>query len=894
MKTWKLQIFSPVAAILAIFTIGFIGCQQSHGGGGGGSGSGGKTLTGIVITTQPTKTQYKLGETLNTAGMVITAVYNDGSTRAVTGYTVSGYKATVGNHTITVSYKGKTAEFTVNVIDPSLPTVVTPTVSPAAGTYNQAQNVTLTTTTKDAVIYYTTDGTDPTTSSASYTGVINIDVTTTLKAFAVKDGWNDSEILIIAYTINVFTSVPTLTLTARDTGLMYTWTASVPAADSYDIYWKQGNGLDVAAVKTGNKITGATSGGIINDLTNGLVYSVLVTTNKAGFNSVDSVEQTITPAPGVNAVQPTISVQPQGGTYARNQTLSTKAASTDGGTLRYQWYKNTANNTTGGTAISGATDSNYALSDLGTSYYYVIVTNTINDNGDGGAKTAMTTSSTANVTVEPVRAEWARSVSAGSNASVFNAVARDADGNVYAVGGQRGSDSFTYGTGVSAKGTYRYSSNAVLVKYNSSGTALWARSVSAGDGASVFNAVAVDTSGNVYAAGFQNGDETFTYGTGVSAAKGGDGSANNVVLVKYNSSGTALWARTVSTAYSTFCWSRFNAVAVDASGNVYAAGYQDGTRTFTYGTGVSAAGTFISNKDNNGHNVVLVKYDSNGTALWARSVSSGNNQSEFNAVAVDTSGNVYAAGYQDESGSYTYGTGVSAQGSYNAPSNVVLVKYDSNGTALWARSVNSGNNQSKFNAVAVDTSGNVYAAGYQNGSGSYTYGTGVSAQGAYSIGYNGGSNVVLIKYDSNGTALWARSVNSGNNQSEFNAVAVDVSGNVYAAGFQNESGSYTYGTGVSAQGAYSNGYNVVLVKYDTSGAAQWARSVNSGSSESRFYSVTVDYSGNVYTAGYQYGSRNYTYGTGVSAQGTNSSTATSFDSTITPRPGNVVLVKYRN
>ncbi|HQH30505.1 MAG TPA: InlB B-repeat-containing protein, partial [Spirochaetota bacterium] len=208
-------------------------------------------------------------------------------------------------------------------------------------------------------------------------------------------------------------------------------------------------------------------------------------------------------------------------------------------------------------------------------------------------------------------------------------------------------------------------------------------------------------------------------------------------------------------------------------------------------------------------------FDSN-PALWAKSVTAGTSYSEFNSVAVDSSGNVYAAGYQNENGSFTYGPGVSVAGTYSGGDygyNVVLVKYDSSGTALWAKSVTAGNNYSQFYSVAVDSSGNVYAAGYQKGTGSFTYGEGVSVAGTYSGGYYS-RNVVLVKYNSTGTALWAKSVTAGTNESLFNSVAVDSSGNIYAAGCQDGTRSYTYGEGVSVAGSYSYGANVVLVKYD--------------------------------------------------------------------------------
>jgi hypothetical protein len=101
-----------------------------------------------------------------------------------------------------------------------------------------------------------------------------------------------------------------------------------------------------------------------------------------------------------DAVTPVINVQPQDATYGDGDTaspLSVTASVTDGGTLSYQWYSNTADSATGGTAISGATAASYTppITDNGTVYYYVVVTNT-NDSATG-AKTAAVTSAVAEV-----------------------------------------------------------------------------------------------------------------------------------------------------------------------------------------------------------------------------------------------------------------------------------------------------------------------------------------------------------------------------------------------------------------------------------------------------------------------------------------------------------------
>jgi hypothetical protein len=88
-----------------------------------------------------------------------------------------------------------------------------------------------------------------------------------------------------------------------------------------------------------------------------------------------------------------------------------------------------------------------------------------------------------------------------------------------------------------------------------------------------------------------------------------------------------------------------------------------------------------------------------GTAKWARTVSAGSSDSVFYSAAVDGHGNVYAAGYQDGTGGYTYGAGVTAAGT--ASTNVVLVKYNAEGTAQWARTVSEGSSNSFFTSAAV-------------------------------------------------------------------------------------------------------------------------------------------------------------------------------------------------
>ncbi len=93
-----------------------------------------KNLVSIAVTTKPTKTVYLEGESFSSSGMVVTATYDDGSTAAVTGYTVSGYTSTPGSKTITITYGGKTTAIDVTVNSKS-PTALSITTKPTDTSY---------------------------------------------------------------------------------------------------------------------------------------------------------------------------------------------------------------------------------------------------------------------------------------------------------------------------------------------------------------------------------------------------------------------------------------------------------------------------------------------------------------------------------------------------------------------------------------------------------------------------------------------------------------------------------------------------------------------------------------------------------------------------------------
>ena len=161
--------------------------------------------------------------------------------------------------------------------------------------------------------------------------------------------------------------------------------------------------------------------------------------------------------------------------------------------------------------------------------------------------------------------QWQRSIDGGTvDSDSFQAVTADSAGNVYAAG-------------------YVISSTreAVLVKYNTSGTASWQRKITTGDNTYIFG-VATDSSDNVYVAGYAD--------------------ASKIFVAKFNSSGTSQWINTLTN--SSGSTSYLSGIVVDSSGNVYVGG--------TKNTGALAA--------NGG--ILVMKFNSSGTLQWQRDITS--------------------------------------------------------------------------------------------------------------------------------------------------------------------------------------------------------------------------------------------------------------------------------
>lgn len=188
----------------------------------------------------------------------------------------------------------------------------TPTFSVNAGTYTESKSVTLSTT-YGTKIYYTTNGSDPTTSSTEYTGAITVSKTTTIKAIAWKSGCSNSDIASRTYTIQCAT--PTFSVTAGT----YTTNQSVTLATTYGdkIYYTTNNSTPTTG---STEYTGAIA---VNQTT-----TIKVIAWKEGCSNSSMASATYT----LQCVAPTFDVA--AGTYTGAQTVAISSTTPDV-TIRY-------------------------------------------------------------------------------------------------------------------------------------------------------------------------------------------------------------------------------------------------------------------------------------------------------------------------------------------------------------------------------------------------------------------------------------------------------------------------------------------------------------------------------------------------------------------------------
>jgi hypothetical protein len=492
-------------------------------------------------------------------------------------------------------------------------------------------------------------------------------------------------------------------------------------------------------------------------------------------------------------------------------------------------------------------------------------------------------------------AGWVTSIG-GTSGDDGKSVAVDGNGNVYVIVNSSSSPltirnlATTYGT-ITGAG----SSDCYIIKYNSLGQVQWATNIG-GTLADSGNSIAVDGNGNVYVTGTYNSTSlTFrnfsniTAGVITTTVRGilSSGGTGDCFIAKLSTLGEVQWATNIVGNSS----DQGLGIAVDKiSGDVYVTGLFNSTASFRSFSNVASEvintslfGTLSASSSD----TFIAKYNTLGLVQWATNIG-GTNSDQGNSIAVyrnsdGTIINVYVTGIYASTASFRTFSSYTAGGvitttvhgtlAATGTGDCFIAKYNTLGQLQWATNI-GGSNTDQGLGIAVDNDDNVYVTGtYVSISLSIRNFTSLPLSnspistvlyGTLANSTSGtASDIFIAKYSSLGQVQWATSIagaGAGSGNKDVRNIAVDAAGNVYITGFYSTGGLYINNylqapvsggaVTLSLYGTLSHigSFDCFIVKYNTSGSAQWATSI-SGNSSDQGQGIAVDTSGNVYVTG---------------------------------------------
>jgi hypothetical protein len=262
------------------------------------------TAGGTGFTLSINGANFVSGATASWGGAPLTVTYK--SANLLTASITSAQIAAAGSVNVTVTTAAGTssaAKFTINPAP-----AATPAFSPAAGTYTSAQTVTISDATAGAIVYYTTNGSTPTTSSATYNAPIAVGASETVKAIATANGYATSATASAAYVINLPAATPTFSPAAGTYTAAQTVTIKDATAGAIVYYTTNGSTPTTSSAKyTAPIAVGASE--TVKAIATATGYSTSATASAAYVINLPAATPTFSPAAGTYTSVQTVTIK---------------------------------------------------------------------------------------------------------------------------------------------------------------------------------------------------------------------------------------------------------------------------------------------------------------------------------------------------------------------------------------------------------------------------------------------------------------------------------------------------------------------------------------------------------------------------------------------------------
>ena len=348
---------------------------------------------------------------------------------------------------------------------------------------------------------------------------------------------------------------------------------------------------------------------------------------------------------------------------------------------------------------------------------------------------------------------WVSAYAEGTGSQLKGAAAVDAAGNLYEAGAFRGTAIVGNATLTSRGGL-----DAYLVKYTPTGQLAWVRVLGTAGEDYAFD-VALDAAGNAYLAGASPGAVALGNNLVLNSSASGSGQA---FLIRYSPQGTPEWVQQGTTGGPGFALA--SSVGLDASGQVYLTGVYTAVA-------FGALALQAPRADPGAVGLFLARFSAATGAVQSLVAAvryPGTNQStgEFPTLAVAASGEAYV--FANFIGTPVLGNAMlTPRGQYD----VLIAKFDAQGALQWVQQAGGPGNDT-LQEGAVDAAGNLYVAGFFDGTA--TFGpTPVASAGSFD-GY-------LAKYTPTGQLAWVQA-SRGPGFDGWYGLALDAGGNPCVAG----------------------------------------------------------------------------------------------------------------